>query len=75
MFKLFFKYLGEHDFAYRKIKDWSNIFPTVMVAQTVQPYIQYESHSALGHNGSKRLYILLKSIIIGRNCTNIAVHM
>ena len=31
-----------------------------MVPQTLQPYILYESHNALGHNGSTRMFNFIK---------------
>ena len=46
--------MDEHDIAYVKIKDGSNIFHAVMVPQTLEPYMLYESHNALGHNRSTR---------------------
>ena len=50
----------------KKIKDGSNIFHAIMVPQTLQPYILYESHNALRHNCSARLY----NIIIGGSYIN-----
>ena len=45
---------------YRKIRDQSNIFHANMVPYALQPYILYESHNALGHNGSTRLYHFIR---------------
>ena len=53
-------HLDEHGIACRKIKDGPNIFHAVMLSQTLQPYIPYESHNALGHNGLTRLYNFIK---------------
>ena len=35
---------------HQQIKDEPNIFHAVMVPQTLQPYILYESHNAIEHN-------------------------
>ena len=35
-------------------------FHTIMVPNTLQPYILYESHNALGHTGSTRLYTSIR---------------
>ena len=35
-------------------------FHTIMVPNTLQPYILYESHNALGYNGSTRLYHFIR---------------
>ena len=48
--------LDEHSITYRKIRDGSNIFHTIMTPPTLQPYILYESNNTLEHNGSIRLY-------------------
>ena len=53
-------YFDEHGIAYRKFKDGSNIFHTVMVPQSLETIILYESYNALGHNGSTRLYNFIK---------------
>ena len=45
---------------YLQIRDRPNIFHTIMVPNTVQPYILYECHNALGHNGSTRLYNFIR---------------
>ena len=48
-------FLNEHGIAYTKIKDGSNIFHTIMVPQTLQCYILYDSHNTFGHYGSTQL--------------------
>ena len=53
-------YLDEHGIVYWKIKDGSNIFHAIMMPQILLPYILYESHKALGHKGSTRLYNFIK---------------
>ena len=53
-------YLDEHSITYRKIKLDKIFFHMIMVLQTLQPFILYESHSKLGHNGSTRLYNFIK---------------
>ena len=52
--------LDEHGITYRKKRDGPNIFHTIMVPNTLQPYILYESHNALGHNGSTRLHNFIR---------------
>ena len=49
-----------HMVLYTEKTDGSNIFHAIMVLQTLQPYILYESHNASGHNGSIRLYNFIK---------------
>ena len=49
-------YLDKHGITSRKIRGGLNIFHTVMVCNTLQPYIFYKIHNTLGHNGSIRLY-------------------
>ena len=44
----------------RKIRDWPNIYQAIMVPNALQPYILYESHNALGHNGSTRMYHFIR---------------
>ena len=65
-------HLDEHGVVYRKVWEGSNIFHAIMIPQKLQTYILYESHNALGHNGSTRLYKYNKDSIIGRNCIKIA---
>ena len=36
------------------------LFHAIIVPYTLQPYILYESHNALEHNGSSRLYHFIK---------------
>ena len=48
-------YLDEYGIIHRDIRDKPNIFQGIMVPNALQPYILYESHKALGHNGSTRL--------------------
>ena len=43
-----------------KIRDGPNIFHAIMVPNTLQPYILYECHNALGLNGSTRLYQFIR---------------
>ena len=49
-------YLVNHGVTYRKIKDGPNIFHAVMVPKLCN----HETHNALGHNGSTRLYNFIK---------------
>ena len=49
-------YFKEHVITYKKIRDGPKTFQPIMVPNTLQPYILYECHNALGHNGSTRLY-------------------
>ena len=53
-------YLDEHGITYRKIRDRPNIFHAIMVPIALQPYILYECHNALGHNGSTRMYHFIR---------------
>ena len=53
-------YLDDNGIVYRKVRDGSNIFHNIMVPQKLQPYILYECHNALGHNGTTRLYTFIK---------------
>ena len=53
-------YLDESMIVYRKVRDGLNIFHAIMFPQLLQPYILYESHNVLGHNGSTRLYTFIK---------------
>ena len=48
-------YLDEHGITYRKIREGPHLFHTIMVPNTSQPYILYESHTVLGLNGSTRI--------------------
>ena len=52
-------YLDEHGITYRKITNGPNIFHTVMIPNALQLYILYESHNALGHHGSTRMYHII----------------
>ena len=45
-------FLDDHGTVYRKMKDGSNVSHAIMVPQNLQPYILYENHNTLGHNGS-----------------------
>ena len=40
---------------YRKIKGGLNIFHAITFPHMLKSYILYDSHNALGHNGSTRL--------------------
>ena len=53
-------HLDECGITCRKIGDRPNIFHEIMVPNALQPYNLYESHNALGHNGSTRLYHLIR---------------
>ena len=53
-------FLDEHGIIYRKIKDESNIFHSIMVPQTLEPYILYMSYNALGHNCPTCLHSIIK---------------
>ena len=53
-------YLDKHGITYGKSRDGPNIFHAIMVPNTLQPYILYESDNALGHNGSTRLYHFIR---------------
>ena len=53
-------HLGKNGLMYRKVRDRSNIFHTIMVPQKLEPYILYECHNALGHKISTRLYTFIK---------------
>ena len=57
-------YLDEHSTVYRKAWDGSSIFHAIMVPQKLQSYILYESHIALGHNESTRLYNFIKKVLL-----------
>ena len=54
-------FFNKHGIMYRQIEDRPHIFHAIMVPQTLQPYILYESHNALGNNGSTRLYNAIKT--------------
>ena len=45
---------------YTEIRDEPNIFYTIMVPNTLQPNIMKESHNALGHYGSTKLYNFIR---------------
>ena len=40
--------------------DEPNIFHAIMAPNTLQPYILYECHNTLGHNGSTRFYHFIR---------------
>ena len=42
------------------MRDEPNVFHAILVPNTLQPYILYESHKAQGHNGSTRLYDFIR---------------
>ena len=42
---------------------------------TPRPYILYECHKALGHNGSTRLYHFIRKIVTGKIYMNIVINM
>ena len=52
--------MDEHGIICRKVRDGPNIFQAIMIAKTLQPYILYMCHNALGHNGSMRLYHFIR---------------
>ena len=52
--------MNENSITYRKIREGPNIFHAIMVPNTLQPFILYECHNALGHNGSTRLYHFIR---------------
>ena len=54
--------LDEHGITYRNIRDGPNVFHKFMAhhTHTLQPYILYESHNVLGHNGSNRLFNFIR---------------
>ena len=45
---------------YKEFRDRPNIFDTIMVPNALQPYNLYESHNALGYNGSTSLYHFIR---------------
>ena len=53
-------HLDKHGIIYRKIRDGPNIFHISMVPNAFQPYNLYESHNAVGHNDSTRLYHFIR---------------
>ena len=44
--------LDEYGIVYRKVWDRPNIFYAMLVPKNLQPYLCYECHNALAHNGS-----------------------
>ena len=45
---------------FKSLKDDVKIFDTLVIDNTLQTYILYESHSILGYNGCTRSYKFLK---------------
>ena len=68
-------YLEKHGIMYRKIRDEPNIFHAIIVPNTLQSYILYECHNALGHNGSTRLYHFIRRHYYWKYYINIITNM
>ena len=52
--------LDPHGTLYKKIEDHEKEFRALIVPESIQKYVLYESHKSSGHNSTTKLYQILK---------------